>query len=86
MKPAVFMLLAAMMLSGCGDASDKAARANQAAAVNTDAVTAEAITDTQAAEADALKAADAELDRLNDNSIAEPAGNRASSRAQIVRY
>lgn len=85
-----FMLLplALLALVGCGSPSNTTASGNTAAATSVDAVTAEAISDTQAATADATAAADAELDRLS-NSIDEAApDNRAvdagSGKAKVV--
>ena len=61
--PIAFLCLG---LAACG--SQPANRSADAAAnTRPDAVTAEAVSDTQAAEADALKAADAELDNLSDS-------------------
>lgn len=77
-----FALLFCVTLGACGSGGDDSAKANQAAAVSTDAVTAEAVTDTQAAEADALKAADAELDNLDNASIA----NGVSNGTAVVEY
>lgn len=83
-------LLLCLALAACGGGTS-----NQAAtspATSTDAVTEEAVRDTQAAEADAMKAADTELDRLG-NSIddAAPAANAAAasnttSKAKVVVY
>lgn len=70
--------LACLALAACDSAGN-----NSAAAVQTprsvDAVTAEAVRDTRAAESDAINAADAELDNLN-NSI-DDAGDSADSAA-----
>jgi hypothetical protein len=74
MKTAAALLCLALAACGSQSAADNA---NAAANTRPDAATAEAISDTQAAEADALKAADAELDNLS-NSIDDPApANRA---------
>lgn len=72
MKFALF--LACLGLTACSGAKNEAAQAAEASRV--DPVTAKAITDTQAAEADALKAADAALDNL-DNTIDDKAGAKA---------
>ena len=87
-----FPLLPLLLLAACGGKSGQSAE-EAASSTTTDAVTAEAVTDTQAAEADALKAADAALDRL-DNSIDDPApaegrakgGDRVSNTTQVTVY
>lgn len=82
-----FTLLAGLFLGACGGASDDAAKGNQASAETVDAVTAEAVADTQAATNDATAAADAELDRLA-NSIDDPAPANAagSGKAKVETY
>ncbi|HZF43134.1 MAG TPA: hypothetical protein VEZ48_06970 [Sphingomonadaceae bacterium] len=68
--------LLCLALAACGSQT-AGNSANATAETRPAAATAEAISDTQAAEADALKAADAELDNLS-NSIDDPApANRA---------
>lgn len=82
-------ILAGLALAGCGGAPDDAAGGNAAATTSVDAVTAEAVADTQAANADATAAADAELDRLT-NSIDDTTNDRAadpgSGKAKVVTY
>lgn len=74
---------AALVLAGCGGGGRNEAAAGTGP-TSTDAVTAEAVRDTQAAEAEAMKAADAELDNLG-NSIDDKAPARnASSTADRV--
>lgn len=79
----IWVPMACLDLAACGGSGDSAA--NRAAATSTDAVTAEAVRDTEAAEVDAMKAADAELDNLN-GTIEQPAkggdGKRAGDRAK----
>lgn len=82
------ILLSSLCLGACGSASNDAADGNQASATSVDAVTAEAVEDTQAATNDASAAADAELDRLG-NSIDDPAPANAaagSGKAKVVTY
>lgn len=67
------------VLAACGGAETNDGGNEARATTSTDAVTAEAVRDTQAAEADAMKAADAELDNLG-NAIDDGAGNRAADR------
>lgn len=71
-------LLAGLGLAACGSVTNQAANSSQDA-TSAGAVTAEAISDTQAAEADAMKAADAELDNLG-NTIDDDAENKAVER------
>ena len=81
-------LLASLCLGACGGPSDDAAKGNASSTTSVDAVTAEAVRDTQAATNDATAAADAELDRLS-NSIDDPApANEAagSGKAKVVTY
>lgn len=86
----IFPLLACAALAGCGSPSNDAAGNDTAAATNVDAVTAEAVSDTRAATADATAAADAELDRLS-NSIDDAAPDKravdkGSGKAKVVTY
>lgn len=87
MKLAVAMLLVATSVAACSGTSRNTSSRTEAA---TDAVTAEAVTDTQAAEADAMKAADAELDRLNDANLVDSGkdgkAGRVSNSTQVVEY
>ncbi len=82
------VLLAGLGLAACGSADNEAAQTPQGA-TSTDAVTAEAVRDTQAAEADAMKAADAELDNLGntiDDGAANKAGERVSNSTNVEVY
>lgn len=83
-----FILLSCLCLGACGSAANDAAKGNQASSTSVDAVTAEAVADTQAAKNDATAAADAALDQLS-NSIDDPAPTKAaagSGRAKVVTY
>lgn len=82
-------LLASIALAGCGTPSNNAA-GNSAGRASVDAVTAEAVSDTQAATADATAAADAELDRLSNNiddaASRDRAADTGSGKAKVVVY
>lgn len=84
------LALLCLALAACGSQPANQS-ANMTAAASADAVTAEAVSDTKAAEADALKAADAELDNLGDtiddagNGAGDPA-NRVSSTTKVETY
>lgn len=70
-------------LAACGGN----APANETEPTTVDAVTAEAVSDTQAATADAQAAASAELDRIGNEADAAPAdGNRVSSTTKVEVY
>lgn len=77
--------LALLSLAACGDAARNNA-AESAQTTSTDAVTAEAVRDTQAAEVDAMKAADAELDNLGDtiDDAGRGTGNRTGKAGGAV--
>lgn len=82
--PALLLLLG---LTACGGATGDQA-ANESSTV--DAVTAEAVSDTQAATNDAIAAADAELDRLSNGvdeaAPAENGGDRVSNTTAVTVY
>lgn len=80
-------LLAPLALAACG----RGAPANQAETTTVDAVTAEAVSDTQAATADAQAAASMELDRIGNEAdeASGPAANKAdrvSSTTKVEVY
>lgn len=86
-------VLASLALAACDSAGNNSAAAVQAPR-SIDAVTAEAVRDTRAAESDAINAADAELDNLN-NSIddggesadgAVKTGDRVSNTTKVEVY
>lgn len=90
-----FLTLAACLgLAACGGAAKNEA-AEAAETTTTDAVTAEAVDDTKAAEADAMAAADSQLDDLG-NSIDDDApgmgnnkgkaGNAVSNTTKVEVY
>ena len=86
MKTAALTVFAALALAGCGDGSQTGAANDTQAPASVDAVTTEAVSDTQAAEADAMKAADAELDGLDDSIDDRAAGNRVGNSTAVVAY
>lgn len=85
----MYTLVACLALAACGSSAKNEAGNSARTATSTDAVTAEAVRDTQAAEADAMKAADAELDNLGDtidDGAQNKAGGRVSNTTKVEVY
>ena len=86
MKTLIALLCLGLAACGSQPANQSA---DAAANMRPDAVTAEAVADTQAAEADALKAADAELDNLSnsiDDADADDAKAGVSNTTKVEIY
>lgn len=84
----ILTLFACLGLAACGSPAKNDAANAADAMTSPDAVTAEAITDTQAAEVEAMKAADAELDNLDetiDDRTSEAGGNASKTADKVSR-